>query len=291
MLTSSRVVVIACVFFASAMTAISVRAEEADKIFPVFDDLLYEGKPDLAVYGVRAIDGVYAWRFWPDGKPTDDLPALSQIEQAAKIPFKSQVIVLDVEHWPTREPYDWLNGVEKYRTLLRQFKSFLVPGKLVGYFGHPPVMDYWRASQDSETLEYKEWQRDNDRLADWASEVDILFPQLYAFYPNKEGWVKYATAQISEARRLGNGKPVYVYLWPRYHEAGSMDNQYVDDDYWELQLRTARDHADGIVLWGGWKEAWDEDASWWRVTKKFLKELYPLKVPTGLSIASPESLE
>lgn len=288
---SSRLVVIACMFLASAIPAISVRAETASKSFLVFDDLLYEGKPNLAVYGIQAINGVYAWRFWPDGKPGDALPESSLIEQAAKGPFNSQVVVLDVEHWPTRELYgDWRNGVEKYRTLLREFKKF-VPEKLVGYFGHPPVMDYWRASQDRETLEYKEWQRDNDRLADLASEVDILFPQLYAFYPNREGWVKYATAQISEARRLGKGKPVYAYLWPRYHESvPEQGNRYIDDEFWVLQLRTARDHADGIVLWGGWKEVWDENASWWRVTKEFMKEL-PLVAPGRLRIHSPESLK
>lgn len=26
----------------------------------------------------------------------------------------------------------------------------------------------------------------------------------------------------------------------------------MSEDYWRLQLETVRQHADGIVIWGGW---------------------------------------
>jgi hypothetical protein len=39
-----------------------------------------------------------------------------------------------------------------------------------------------------------------------------------------------------------------------------------------MELETARQSADGIVIWGGFQQTWDNDAPWWLETQKFLKE-------------------
>ena len=84
-----------------------------------------------------------------------------------------------------------------------------------------------------------------------------------------------ALAQLNAARAYG--KPVYAFLWPRFHDSNRLlGGRYIGDDYWRMELDTARRYADGIVLWGGWDEGrpaqWDENAPWWRVTKGFLQE-------------------
>jgi hypothetical protein len=94
---------------------------------------------------------------------------------------------------------------------------------------------------------------------------------LYTFYEDRDGWVKYAVAQISEARRYGGNKPVYVFLWPQYHEP---PNAYLPTDFWRLELETAKQYADGVVIWGGsLHETWDNSAPWWIETKKFIDTL------------------
>jgi hypothetical protein len=53
-------------------------------------------------------------------------------------------------------------------------------------------------------------------------------------------------------------------------------------------LNTVYQHADGVVIWGGWgdngPESWNEEAPWWQVTKRFMQRFNPpsLSPPTGV---------
>jgi hypothetical protein len=110
--------------------------------------------------------------------------------------------------------------------------------------------------------------------------VDAIYPSLYTFYPDQDGWLKYALANISEARRYG--KPVYVFLWPQYHESDpAVAWRFIPADYWRLELETAKQYADGIVIWGGWQYSgkrlnwlleWDDTAPWWIETQDFMAD-------------------
>jgi hypothetical protein len=146
--------------------------------------------------------------------------------------------------------------------------------------------------KETSTQEYQSWREENDQLRSLAGAVDVLFPSLYTMYPDQAGWRKYAIAQIEEARRYGNGKPVYVFLWPQYHESNLiLGGRYLPADYWLFELMTAKEYADGIVIWGGWSSdnrpvEWDENAAWWKVTKEFMKNRSPAppSAPIGLTV-------
>src|SRR5262249_4133499 len=107
------------------------------------------------------------------------------------------------------------------------------------------------------------------------------FPSLYTYYPDQAGWVAYAKANLSEARRLAPGKPVYCFLWPQYHDSSTLAYQFLPVDYWKLQLQTCRQYADGIVILGcvgkdgkmnGWL-TWDDNAPWWQATIQFVASI------------------
>ena len=152
------------------------------------------------------------------------------------------------------------------------------PGVPFGVYGTVPVPDYWRAIRDPASEEFQSWQQDNDRLEGVSDRVDALFPSIYTFYTDKQGWVTYAIAQIAEAKRKAKGKPVYAFLWPQYHGSNRvLGLRPLDPDYWELQLNTVYQHADGVVIWGGWgdngPESWNEGALWWQVTKRFMSRV------------------
>jgi len=251
------------------------------KPFLVFDGTLYSNKPDFSVYGIRPIELAYAGEFGPDWtKQADRLPDLQAVQAVARAAQqKGHGVVLDIEHWPlTGSPDVVHNSLTKYMTMLDWFRA-AAPGLSVGYYGAPPVRDYWRAIKDTSSQERRFWMEENDHLRSLAGAVDVLFPSLYTFYPDQAGWRKYAIAQIEEARRYGNGKPVYVFLWPQYHESNRMlGGNYLPADYWLLELETAKKYADGIVIWGGWSSdnrpaKWDENAAWWNITKEFMKNI------------------
>lgn len=251
------------------------------KTFVVFDSTLYADKPDLTLYGIKPIAILYAGQFGHEWvKDVTKLPDKASVQRLAReAGAKSRSVVIDIEHWPVKGDSDQVQeSVSKYMTVLQWFKE-AAPELLVGYYGVPPLRDYWRAIRPPTSKEWQSYSEDNDRLKPLARVVDLLFPSLYTFYTDQGGWVRYAYGQIAEARRCANGKPVYVFLWPQYHDSNrELKGTYLANDYWRLELETAKQYADGIILWGGWGNnnrpaKWDEDAGWWKVTKEFMKTI------------------
>jgi hypothetical protein len=267
----------------------------ATDAFKVFDGTLYTNKPDMKAFGISPIRIVYPTDMWQDFKNDAGLPDQIKIRDLVnKVRESGSIVIIDIEHWPVTvrnhdgsiNTYTVLNdSVLKYKQVLSLFRMY-APELRLGYYGHPPVMDYWRTIDDDGKK--SEWIKENDRLQTLADFVDILFPSLYTANADRDGWVKYAKAQIAEARRLAKGKPVYVFLWPQYHDANPvLGLEFIAADYWKLQLDTARQYADGIVIWGGWDgkrnkpAVWRDGAEWWQVTKKFMTTLYPAKERAG----------
>ncbi|MEO7858905.1 MAG: hypothetical protein ABIU05_00435 [Nitrospirales bacterium] len=276
-------------FSFTVLTALA-QSPPGQKPFVVFDGMDYFHKPDSSKYGIRPITLVYADRFGLDWfKEADRLPDLQAVQAVAREALqKGHIVVLDIEHWPlTGSPDSVRDNLTKYMTVLEGFRA-AAPGVPIGYYGPPPIIDYGRSLRNISDPLYQSWMAENDQIRPLAEVVDVLFPSVYTFSPDQVKWKKYAIAQIAEARRYGNGKPVYVFLWPQYHESAnptSLVHTYLPADYWLLQLQTARDYADGIVLWGGASE-WVKDARWWKVTIEFMRILNQsqLAAPTGLRV-------
>jgi len=249
------------------------------KPFIVFDGTLYAGKPDLAQYAIQPITITYVSQFGGEWfKNTTHLPDKSSVQRIAREAHaKSGPAVIDIEHWPLKGDADQVqNSLTKYITILQWFKE-AAPGLAVGYYGAPPLRDYWRAISPPSSKDWQSLLGDNDRHQPLVEAVDILFPSLYTFYADQGAWVRYAYGQIAQARRSANGKPIYVFLMPQYHDSNREHaGEYLQADYWRLELETAKQYADGIVLWGGWGKnnrpaKWDDEATWWKVTKDFMK--------------------
>jgi len=254
------------------------------KPFVVFDGTLYADKPDLSIHGIRPVSIAYTSQFgvhWyknPDALP--DKNVVQKVAQEAHA--KNAPVIIDIEHWPLEGDLSKVRAsLSKYMTVLHWFKD-AAPGLAVGYYGAPPLRDYWKSLRSPMSKEWASFARENDQLRPLAGAVDIIFPSLYTFYTDRGGWIRYAYAQIAEARRTSNGKPVYVFLWPQYHDSNpSLKGAFLPADFWRLQLQMAKHYADGIVIWGGWdfkrnrRAEWDDNAAWWKVTKDFMKTVAP----------------
>lgn len=247
------------------------------KSFVVFDATLYKNKPDLSAYKIRSLNILYVSQFYKNSDSMEHLPTRTKVKELAnKAAIKGNFVLIDIEHWPVKGgEANVLESVRKYGELLKWFHEDQ-PGLRLGLYALPPVQDYWRALEGPTGKGYQAWQAENNRLIPLAQSADAVFPSLYTFYPDRQGWEKYAIEQIREAHRFG--KPVYVFLWPQYHESNRLlGGMFLAKDYWKLQLETAFKYADGIVIWGGWSDAgpakWNEAAPWWLVTKEFMTRL------------------
>lgn len=243
--------------------------------FPVFDATLFTQKPDLTQSGLMRITVVYPAFMW-DSANEANLPDRNRLTAFARLANEStDLLVIDAEEWPVvGDPSTVAESIKKYRTLIQWFKA-PTPALKVGLYGVLPVRDYWNSLQEKNSPRYLAWQKENDNLASIAQLADVLFPSVYTLYEDRDGWSKYAIAQIQEARRYAGGKPVYVFLWPQYHTSTKkLANTFLPADYWRMELETARKYADGIVIWCcSNTQAWDDKAPWWLETQSFLKEI------------------
>ena len=247
--------------------------------FRVFEIMGYLDQPDLmAEYGIEPLKIWYRGTFWPGGTPKlgsldFSLPKRSLVEKAAR---KSPALsVIDIEHWPINSEHA-SKSVPNYLQVLQWFKEALPAGHKTGLYSTVPVREYWKVVR-SIPAQYADWQRQNDLAINLARAVDVLYPSIYTFYPDRDGWRRYAIAQIKEARRLAPGKPVYAFLWPEYHPSNKgLKGRAIEPDYWRMQLDTMREHADGLVIWtlSGTRDIpFAQIPMWWLETVDFMRSL------------------
>lgn len=247
--------------------------------FVIYDGTLYRNKPDLSALGIERVS-IIDRGVWPPKDPTMTPDPDRVAKVAATFPDNDTPVVLDFERFPLIGSDATVNAsVAKLREILAGFRK-LQPRRPYGFYGALPLADYWRAVPlDPTNAKFHAWQMDNDRLESLEADADVLFPSLYTFYEDPEGWRKYAIAQICEARRISQ-RPVIVFLWPEFHDSNyRVRERFLPPDYWQMELDVARRYADGIVLWGGYDlqndhpRDWDETAPWWQVTKLFMRRV------------------
>ncbi len=273
------------IFFCSNLFADEgcwLKDKETGKKFRIFNALLYVNAPDFKNICVGRINVLYAWRFFPRGNKHGDLtlPSKKQLHKLiGDLKDNDSLTVIDIEHWPLKnKPQDIIEkSVENYIYLLKNLKGSL-PNIKMGYYGVVPTKDFSRAKQNPESKSYKEWMRQNDNVIKIAELVDASFPSLYTINPVHDEWINRAIAHIDESHRIAPRKPVYPFIWPNYHEQGG---KYpccveVDRNYWRKQLELLRENSDGLVLWGGYKQEWNENSSWWKETILFLRESFDI---------------
>lgn len=255
--------------------------------FVVYDATLYKGKPDMQTAGLIPLPVIYEGNADPIWVKTDrsKLPSKSSVmKEVKRLAQGHDLICLDYESWPlTSTMINLDDPMSKLLTIL-QWTREAAPNVKIGFYGVPPISDYWGAVSGRTSNKAIAWLNASAKLAPLAKQVDVIFPSLYTFYTNQEEWEVYAISQITQAKTYG--KPVYVFLWPQYHDSNFLlGTRYIPRDYWKRQLEVALKNADGIVIWGGWdiknnrQAKWDENAEWWHETKAFLAKINTISSP------------
>ena len=254
----------------------------------LYDLLLFMGKPDLSPYGFKRARTVYQQELWPP-KADYTTPNEAAVRSKANAVLAEGVtaavpVMLDVEQYSVDVRLDpsHINpdtstvdaNILKLEQIIGWFKDE-APTLQVGFYdvaapvaglpvtGHQPAND----------TELAIWETANSYVIPFVAHVDALYPSLYTSDTDPAKWVAIAQRSISQAKRIGRGKPVRPFIWPQYHDVmrRPLAGTYIDYDYWMLQLTTIRDAgASGIIFWGGYKTQWDDTQDWWRATLDFI---------------------
>jgi hypothetical protein len=240
--------------------------------FTIFDGLIYSQKPNAGLTPIR-VDGRGFWRGQDQSQPDRD--ACQKTARAAAKEFSH--FVINIEHWKVdinRDPKaDVQKSVDKLVQVIRWMRE-AAPSLKLGIYAIPPIRDYWTPVRNIPGS-VASWRAANQFLKSIADASDFIAPSLYTFYEDIPGWVTYASANIEEAQQFG--KPVYPFLWCRYHTSNRLRrNQFIEGGYWRTQLETVRDRgANGVVLWD-WAghdtpktNVLNAQQAWWQETVKF----------------------
>jgi hypothetical protein len=253
----------------------------------LYDSLLFIGKPDLSRYGFKRARTVYENELWPPMRSA--IPNETAVRSKARALLAEGItaavpVILDVEQYSVdvRSDISHINpdtssvdaNLLKLQQIIGWFKNE-APTLEVGFFdvAAPLIGLPVSGQQPANDAELAIWKRANSYLIPFATHVDALYPSLYTVDADPAKWVASAQTRISEAKRIGTGKPVRPFLWPQYHDVmrSPLAGTYINYDYWMLQLMTIRDAgASGIVFWGGYQTQWDETQGWWHATLDFI---------------------
>ncbi|MBW4441696.1 MAG: hypothetical protein KME10_10755 [Plectolyngbya sp. WJT66-NPBG17] len=236
--------------------------------FEIYDALVYKNKPSLDL----PLIGTNGGEYWKDSRrETPDEAACRGF--ARYIMQGTKRIVIDIEHWN----YDIRKAPEaEVKETMRKVIQIVdwmkneTPAITIGMYPFPPITDYW--TPVANPLGIGAWQKANEFLHPISERVDFIAPEIYAYYDDRDGWLKFATANLAESLKFG--KKVVPIVWPRYHVSNDkLKYQMLPGDYWQLQLKTVRESGvDGLILWD-WEPDTTLDPSWdwWQETIKFVK--------------------
>lgn len=254
-------------------------AAEAALIKPNFaarDATRFKEDPDLAKYGLKNIIVAYETSLWPSGasrtEPDTTYIANSYIPKIRG--SNPDVVVIDIEVWPfksTMTAAEITANIAKFKKVIAVFRREL-PNTKIGFYLVMPERNWLAPCGDPKKVASRTsaWHLRNVKLQPLADAVDIIFPSLYAFYEDAKSqacWGKYAAANIAEARTYG--KPVWAFLWMKYHTTGN----WIPAAFWREQLNTTYELADGFAIWSmaSAGDPWSYSAPWWVETASFLK--------------------
>jgi hypothetical protein len=260
-------VISGCVEAANSVSHIS-------KSFVMYHDIKYKNMPTLPLERVVDIASNDKQAYWSigDDKKVDFPSELRTRTLALSMPI-GQNIYFNIEHLPTRQGYathqQMAESMQKLSNIAYWIKSER-PNIKIGFYTILPQREttagYWT----------DEWRARNDYFIPLSSYVDTIYPSLYTFYNDHQGWVDYAKENVLEARKYG--KPIIAFIWPQYHASSPTNpDEFIDGEYWRLQLETLYLIADGVLIWSGgccnWPDVADETdpSNWWYQTIDFME--------------------
>jgi hypothetical protein len=234
----------------------------------MFDALGGDRKPREVHDYLQPIQMVWTLRHsgglgvWPKGADRSE-PHERFIREwlAPRLPA-DRIVCINIEHWNDID--EKIEKLGRVADIIREER----PDVVFGFYGQVPAgFKTWKHSGLSEDHPVMvQWREDNEKLRALAEKVDVLFPSLYTNTEDPAAWQERAQRTIEKAREFG--KPVIPFLWPEYPGYGPTshrDGDYLEPEFWEMEMRTVRALADGVVLYATHRGI--DYGRWWEIAK------------------------
>lgn len=243
---------------ATVLIAVPSFADHAP--FALYDNMYYRGKPNTAPDGFVVSNILYEGLIWPHKVNYGALPDRREYEKLVRSHVANPgPLVIDIEELPLHGTPDVARQHLETLSTLADWAHAAAPGKIIGYYGSNTLTRVAPAD-----IEYAK---------ELAKHVDAFFPPAYTFDDDRAKWQQRMQDAVAEAHALDPAKPVYLYLWPQYHDNTPKQFQFVDASFWTFQLETASHLSNGIVIWSPGKFDWNDSTGWWTATERFARSM------------------
>ncbi|MBY0307490.1 MAG: hypothetical protein K2Q09_01990, partial [Phycisphaerales bacterium] len=193
---------------------------------------------------------------------------------------------------------EWVSTVREFYERTFNAVKQLRPRSKVGFYNHPG-QDYWRWRDPAQAALMR---RGNTEEAAWFYQmVDVILPSVYPLYysvpdsqtpapgqDRERDFESYVRANVGEALRVANGRPVYVYVGFQYHLSNPVYGWQAANDFnMRRPLEIAREMGcNGAVIWGWFQNqtAYNDARTFWQTRyAPFLRQfsLLPAVAPAN----------
>lgn len=193
----------------------------------------------------------------------------------------------DILYTRSLEDPEFQATVEEFNTCLKVMRQIFPQAKL-GYYGMP-LGNYYHFDAA--------WKKRNAAMQSIFDASDVLFPSIYDLYrdgipyhDNEQDLIAVRNT-VQLALNSANGKPVYPYIWARYHDSTPDAYYLIPQKEFQKQIAAALDPTsplgkkiDGFMWWGADVYFWwlafgvtDPNSEYWpahlQTNQAFLSEL------------------
>ncbi|MDP1663107.1 MAG: hypothetical protein Q8L55_14415 [Phycisphaerales bacterium] len=191
---------------------------------------------------------------------------------------------------------EWLSTTREFFERCYNSAKQLRPRALVTFYNQPTQTYWaWRFPAQAEALRYG-----NDVEARWYFDmVDVICPSVYPFYKSvadsetprvgedrERDFNAYVQANIAEALRLANGKPVYPYVGFQYHPSNQVYGWQATNDFnMRRPVEIARElGCNGVIVW-----SWVRNQTDFDICQPYIRDHYApfLRQVANLSALAP----
>lgn len=190
-----------------------------------------------------------------DWDPIDDWRDTLSITRAAAL------VGLTPEQKEAYFKAEWMATTREFFERTFQAVKAVRPNAKVGFYNQP-TQDYWGWRDPAKAAAMR---TGHDEVPWFWQMVDVIYPSLFSFFQSvpdhrlagqgqdhESDFDAYCRANVNEALRVANGKPVYPYVCYQYHVSNTI---YADQPVNDINMRHPLDVArtlgcNGVVVWG-----------------------------------------
>lgn len=226
----------------------------------VFDSLLYNNMPDL---GLDKVYTIYdSWVFDEDQDRSTELPNRQKtVDRFRRAEELNQLCCIDIESWPYIGQKDAVlqESVDRMLEVISWAREE-APSLRIGWFARPMINFPPYVLDDSLADRLEQGKHFAEPI---AREVDVYFPSIYPQMQSIDEWLVYADKVLATHP---HDKPVIPFIRPHFtSRAGVDDGTPIPIWYWAAILAFFESRGLDIVLWGGFRQEWEENTFWGRV--------------------------